>query len=118
MDAQVIRRSGATLGAALSLALSAGIARADAIDGNWCREGRQMSIRGPAIVTPAGTAMQGDYDRHGFAYVVPAGEPKAGQTVIMVLLNETTLQLATGADRTAATKAPTEVWRRCSATTS
>jgi hypothetical protein len=98
--------------------LWAATARADAIDGNWCFQAKQMSIRGPAIVTPGGTAMQGDYDRHGFVYVIPPGEPDAGQTVVMALLNETTLRLGTGSDVTAAAKAADQIWRRCSATTS
>src|SRR2546430_1062332 len=51
--------------------LMSGAARADAIDGNWCRPpAKQFSIRGPAIVTPGGTAMQGNYDRHRLMYVV------------------------------------------------
>jgi len=36
-------------------------ARADAIDGEWCAgDGRHFSIRGPAITTPGGNAIQGD----------------------------------------------------------
>lgn len=102
----------------VALALWSGAAWADAIDGNWCFQAKQMSIRGPAIVTPGGTAMQGDYDRHHFSYVVPVSEPNAGKTVFMVLLNETTLRLGVGADAGEAAKGATEVWRRCSATTS
>ena len=40
---------------------------ADAIDGDWCRaDGKRMSIRGPAIVTPAGQQANGNYTRHSF----------------------------------------------------
>src|SRR5437879_1391385 len=99
--------------------LASGAARADAIDGNWCRPpAKQFSIRGPAIVTPGGTAMQGDYDRHGFRYVVPPNEPSAGDTVVMQLMNETTVHLRRGADAAGAAKAPHEVWNRCSNSTS
>ena len=92
---------------------------ADAIDGNWCRPpAKQFSIRGPAIVTPGGTPMQGDYDRHGFIYVVPPNEPGAGETVVMQLMNENTVHLRHGPDVAGAAKAPLEVWTRCSNTTS
>ncbi len=94
-------------------------ARADAIDGNWCHpDGRQMSIRGPAIVTPGGTEMRGDYDRHGFAYTVPAGERGAGDNVIMVQIDEYTVQVWRGAGAAAAQKNKAQVWHRCSARTS
>lgn len=81
---------------------------ADAIDGNWCAaDGRVMSITGPAIVTPGGRAITGDYDRHAFAYVVPAGERDAGTAISMVLRNEDTIELSTGPG------AEHEIWHRC-----
>ena len=77
--------------------VSAGGARADAIDGNWCGpEGRTLTIEGPRITTPGGTATRGDYDRHGFAYVVPPGEAGAGARVTMRLLDEDTVRLTAG----------------------
>lgn len=94
-----------------TLALLAGAqgARADAIDGNWCApDGRVLSIEGPQIVTPRGSAISGDYARHFFAYTVPAGEPDAGARVDMTLLDETTVRLDAG-------KGP-EIWRRCDVT--
>lgn len=84
-------------------------ARADAIDGMWCKGSLSMRIEGPAIVTPGGTSMTGDYERHGFRYVVPPGEAKAGKTVTMVLLGEYDLDVTVGED-------PTERWRRCKLT--
>ena len=84
-------------------------AHADAIDGMWCKDSRSMQIDGPAIVTPDGTSMIGDYDRHGFRYVVPAGEDGAGKTVNMVLLGEYDLDATVG-------EGPTERWRRCKLT--
>ena len=100
---------GRFLGMALGISLAAATsARADAIDGSWCHEGNQrMSINGPSIVTAAGTKTQGDYSRHAFAYVVPAGEPGVGTTVSMILLNEDTMQLRPGS------QAPAETWLRC-----
>lgn len=103
-----------TIGLVLGLALAAGPARADAIDGNWCStDGRYMTIEGPAITTPGGARIQGQYDRHHAAYVVPTAEPGAGQTVQMTLVNEQTVH----AKRGAAEGAP-EVWKRCARPTS
>ena len=59
---------------------------ADAIDGHWCDAGKKhLEINGPSIVTPAGVAMKGDYDRHGFRYV----DPTIGKPVVMILMGET-----------------------------
>lgn len=89
--------------------------RADAIDGDWCSEetGKRISIKGPAVVTPGGTMMQGDYTRHSFSYTAPVGEAAAGQKVEMVLLNETNVQV-----RSAGSDLPPSVWHRCTGTTS
>jgi hypothetical protein len=86
----------------------AGQARADAIDGDWCRtDGKRMSIRGPAIVTPGGQQTTGDYSRHSFSYVIPAGEAGAGATVSIQLLSEYLAHAREAAD------APVQEWRRC-----
>ncbi len=101
-------RSGMAVLAALGMAAGAGVARADVIDGAWCdaASGR-LTIDGPAIVTPAGTATTGQYSRHYFSYVVPDGEAGAGTTVEMRLLNEQTMQ------RRAGPGAAVETWHRC-----
>ncbi len=97
-----------------TIALSAQVARADAIDGNWCSaEGKRMEIEGPAITTPAGTQWHGNYSRHYFTYQVPASDPGAGQTVYMALQNENTVHITVAADAQAALKSPVEVWHRC-----
>jgi len=84
-----------------------GSARADAIDGDWCHsDGRRLSIAGPDITTPAGNKLKGDYDRHHFSYVVPAGEPGSGSAVSMVLLNELNMRLKPPAGEE-------QDWRRC-----
>jgi hypothetical protein len=92
----------------LAVALfAAGPACADAIDGDWCHaDGRKLSIKGPQLVTPGGNQITGDYDRHGFVYVVPAAEPDAGGTVVMVLQGETQMRVKAPSD-------PDQLWRRC-----
>ncbi len=82
---------------------------ADAIDGDWCRaDGKRMSIRGPAITTPGGHAITGNYTRHFFSYVIPAGEAGAGNTVSITLLGEYLAHAREGD-----TTAPVQEWRRC-----
>jgi len=98
----------AAAGLALACLLAAP-ARADVIDGHWCRaDGKAMSIRGPEIVTPGGRTIQGDYTRHSFAYVIPAGEAGEGETVSMILRNEHLVHARQGAP-----DAPLQEWRRC-----
>ncbi len=83
-------------------------ARADAIDGQWCAlDGKRIDINGTRIRTPGGTQMQGDYDRHGFRYVVPAAETGAGGTVNMRLLSDNVMHL------TPPGSTDVQVWNRC-----
>ena len=97
-----------------SVALLAGPAHADAIDGDWCRtDGKRMSIRGPDIVTPGGHSIRGDYTRHSFSYVVPAGESGAGEIVSIILRNEYLAHARQGTP-----DAPLQEWKRCPATVS
>lgn len=82
---------------------------ADAIDGHWChKDGRRFIIRGPEIITPGGKAMEGNYSRHWFSYVVPIPETGAGDTIFMTLLNENTVQTRLGE-----TASAQEIWIRC-----
>jgi hypothetical protein len=105
----VLRRVLPVLALAALAVVEARPARADAIDGDWCQpDGRHFSIHGPAIVTPSGTGTTGNYSRHFFTYVVPAGDPDPGITIFMRLLNETTVDLRRGADQE-----PGEIWHRC-----
>jgi hypothetical protein len=91
-------------------ALTAFPAVADAIDGNWCSpNGRTFSIRGPQIVTPGGSTIEGNYDRHYFSYTIPAAEPGSGRTVNMTLLGENTVRI----EADAASGTPMEIWNRC-----
>jgi hypothetical protein len=83
-------------------------ARADAIDGDWCApDGRRLSISGPAITTPGGARITGDYSRHHFRYVIPKTEPGAGETVEMSLRSEEEVWVLPRAD------AQIEAWHRC-----
>ncbi len=88
-------------------------AQADRIDGNWCRGIKHLSIDGPEITTPGGTRMTGDYDRHGFSYAVPGGEPDAGATIRMVQLSEDLMQLSSSASPQVL-----QDWTRCQRQTS
>ncbi|MDR3494408.1 MAG: hypothetical protein P4L82_07380 [Ancalomicrobiaceae bacterium] len=107
--ARLARRAGCAAGFLAALTLPAA---ADAIDGHWCSPaGKHMFIAGPAITTPGGTQMQGNYSRHAFAYVAPAGEDSAGTTILMRLLNEMEVMVTT------ASSVPI-IWHRCNAETS
>jgi hypothetical protein len=87
----------------------ASAARADVIDGDWCKaDGKRMKIRGPEMVTPGGNQIHGEYTRHSFVYVVPAGEPGAGETVSIILLSEYLAHARQGGS-----DAPVQVWNRC-----
>ena len=83
-------------------------ALADAIDGDWCSttEARQLRIAGSNITTPGGRQTTGDYSRHAFSYIVPAGDPGAGEAIALQLLNEEEVQIS-------GISAAPEVWRRC-----
>jgi len=91
------------------LLTSVHISLADVIDGDWCTaDGKRMKIRGPEIVTPGGNQTRGDYTRHSFSYVVPAGEAGAGESISIILLSEYLAHARQGSDT-----APVQVWNRC-----
>lgn len=88
------------------------IAAADSIDGNWCStDGRHFEIAGSQIVTWGGTRMNGDYDRHGFRYVVPGTEKGAGARIDMRLMGEHAVYVTTDG-------AAPQTWNRCAKPTS
>ena len=98
-----------SIAAGLILLITIGNASADAIDGDWCRaDGKRMSIRGPDIITSAGGHTRGDYSRHAFSYLVPAGEIGAGEQVSIILLSEYLAHARQGNEN-----APVQVWNRC-----
>lgn len=85
-----------TVAVTVAQLLLAAPARADQIDGQWCHaDGRSLSIDGPRIVTPGGTAMTGAYHRHGFDYTIPGDEPDAGAAVGMIQFDDDTIQVTT-----------------------
>jgi len=89
-------------------------ALADVIDGNWCySDGRHFSIRGPDIVTPAGTSAKGKWSRHSFSYQVPPAEADAGQTIYMLLQDQDTVALAVGTQPIITDPASVQIWHRC-----
>jgi hypothetical protein len=90
----------------VALVIGANSARADAIDGQWCLGSSHFEINGPNIRTPGGNDITGNYDRHGFSYIVPNNEEGAGTQVVMVLLNEETVRLTRGTFAV-------ETWKRC-----
>lgn len=98
---------------AAALVASSGT-RADAIDGSWCAaDQRHLAIAGPKITTPGGAQIAGLYDRHGFLYTVPAGEPHAGAQVLMDLMDENTVHLRMRGAEFGETLSALEVWKRC-----
>ncbi len=102
---------------ALAASTFPGAARADSIDGEWCSAaGKHLSIKGNDIVTPGGHLVHGTYDRHAFTYAVPAGEPGAGWTVFMRLVNERTVHVTSAPGTTPAAGSAVETWLRCDVT--
>ena len=99
---------------AAAMLLQTGVGRADAIDGDWCStDGQRMSIVGEKITTPGGTQIRGNYSRHAFDYVVPAGENGSGETLSIILRGE---YLAIS--RRGPADGPLTEWRRCKETIS
>ena len=97
--------------------IAPGPARADAIDGNWCSpDQRHMVIAGPRITTPGGARIIGNYDRHGFLYTVPEGEPHAGAQVDMDLIDDDTVRLHMLGAEFGNAPSEVEVWKRCELT--
>lgn len=112
---QLLRRLVIGVLACSTAVLSPQRAHADAIDGDWCRDGMSFRIRGPSIVTPGGNAITGDYDRHGFRYTVPPGERFGGSEISMTLLNDDMVVLKRRDGQSKADMEP-ETWRRCKVT--
>jgi hypothetical protein len=96
----------------VALLMAPGVALAHSIDGSWChKDGKQLSVDGPRIVTPGGNMTTGDYDRQGTSYIVPPGERGAGKSMVMSLVDEDTMQMSEGTLRVISEIAST--WQRC-----
>lgn len=92
-------------------------AHADAIDGHWChKDGRRMSVEGALLVTPGGLSMEGEYERHSFAYVVPEGEPNAGSRITMALQSEDVMLMFIPGKGPLPSPPAKETWQRCDLT--
>jgi len=94
---------------ATGMLMQTGVGHADAIDGDWCStDGMRMSIRGEKITIPSGKQIEGNYSRHAFDYVVPAGENGSGDVVSIILRSE---YLALS--RQGPAERPLREWHRC-----
>lgn len=101
--------------AALAAFALTGTAHADAIDGHWCKDSRRIEIAGSSVVTPGGNRITGEYGRHDFSYIVPAGETDAGRTVDMDLLGDEEMRLWPAGRMPDPEKGRAELWHRCPA---
>lgn len=100
--------------AGAGLFLTAVPAHADQIDGDWCSPGgKHIHIDGPKIKIPSGAHITGDYDRHGFRYVGPDGDPEAGHEVRMAQQHDGLILVWRRID---GTEGAVEEWRRCQVT--
>lgn len=75
-----------------------------------------MSIAGSQLVTPGGTSMEGEYERHGFAYTVPDKEPHAGARVTMAMQSEDIVRMFIPGQGPGPNPATVETWQRCELT--
>lgn len=75
-----------------------------------------MSIAGSQLVTPGGTSMEGEYERHGFAYIVPDKEPHAGARVTMAMQSEDIVRMFIPGQGPGPNPATVETWQRCELT--
>ncbi|MEX0343555.1 MAG: hypothetical protein AB3N20_01440 [Rhizobiaceae bacterium] len=94
-------------GALIGIALLTVPSFADQIDGDWCNAGGEhLHINGPAIKTPGGASITGNYNRHYFSYVSPPGEKFAGETLNMTQHSDElmTMRMPDGEEVS---------WRRC-----
>ena len=97
---------------ALVLAVvSAGIAHADAIDGDWCnQDGSQILIDGNSIRLTDGTVVTGVYTRHKFSYIAPAGDAEAGKEILFAQRSEEEMRRVRDPQ---AMPEHADIWQRC-----
>ncbi len=93
------------------LVTSTATALADKIDGTWCSpSGKRISIDGPQVITPSGKTVVARYDRHHIDYVIPEGEPNAGNRFAADQLNEEQIRVSVVSE--AKSQAP-KIWTPC-----
>ena len=92
-------------------AFSMGVARADAIDGDWCnQDGSQIFIDGNSIRLTDGTVVTGTYSRHKFSYVAPPGDFEAGKEILFVQRSEEEMRRVRDPQ---AMPEHADIWQRC-----
>jgi hypothetical protein len=102
--------------AVVVLVLSAGVARADAIDGDWCnQDGSRIFIEGSSITLSDGTVVTGTYTRHRFSYVAPPGDFEAGKEILFVQRSEEEMRRVRDPQ---AMPEHADIWQRCRNTSS
>ena len=87
-----------TLGIAMSVVVfCVGPVWADSLDGDWCNptDGK-LTIDGATIITPTGHSVKGNYGRHRFDYIAPAGDWQAGKSIVIQQYNEQLMELRIG----------------------
>lgn len=78
-----------SLAAIIILVAATQPALADQIDGNWCSpDGQSISVDGPNVVTPGGSKISANYDRHHVDFQIPEGEPHSGDRFSADQLND------------------------------
>ena len=65
------------------------------------------------MTTPSGVVLQGDYRRHHFVYIAPAGDPDAGLQIFLQQINEKKMNFYRIKD---GKFSPAELWQRCDIT--
>ncbi len=103
------------LAALLSLALSsaAALAAAGSLDGRWCSpDGRQLTVSGLAVITPAGREVIGRYSQKAFAFVMPEREWDGGKTIWMELKTRDSVRVSVQSPHQEGPP-PHDLWRRC-----
>ena len=70
-----------------------------------------MSVDGPNVVTPGGTKITVEYDRHHMKYIGPNGEKEAGQKIDMTVLDNEDAERRVD-------NGPLRPWYRCARPTS
>ena len=72
-------------------------AHADALDGDWCnQQDGKLTIDGSTIFTPGGAKTTGEYGRHRFEYLAPAGDWNSGKRIVIQQLSDQVMELSVG----------------------
>ena len=101
---------------AIVLAVVAGSAHANRLDGIWCSpDGRRITVDGLDVITPGGQRTTGVYGTHDFSFAVPENERDAGAVIWMKLVDENTARVSTVSNEPSEPP-PHGLWRRCAYT--